>query len=234
MRLETCFYSRTRKTLLSRCKLISKNLPPMVPLLVTILGTSTCAGRSLAPSPEARDEIVAMHSNKCLDVEGSSKDDGARVLQWECLGQPNQLWKIIPGSRNTSRIVAQHSEKCLSIGDAEKIGEDSVVQQKCLFDGDHPDQEWEVRNLPGRSEANPGNIYQIISSQSGKCLDVDGSNMENGASIIQYDCSGSTPNQLWLLNVPLGQPLPARPPEVSPEGPPRRVIPSLGIGDGRG
>ncbi len=41
-------------------------------------------------------EILAMHSGKCMDVEGVSQSDGAYIHQWSCLGAPNQKWSLVP------------------------------------------------------------------------------------------------------------------------------------------
>jgi glucosylceramidase len=37
--------------------------------------------------------LVASHSGKCLDVYGAGQQNGARVIQWNCHGGPNQRWR---------------------------------------------------------------------------------------------------------------------------------------------
>lgn len=43
-----------------------------------------------------------------------------------------------------------------------------------------------------------GGTYEIIAKHSGKCLDVSGVGMQNGANIYQWDCHGGA-NQRWTL-----------------------------------
>ena len=37
--------------------------------------------------------IRAKHSGKVLDVTGGSRENGARVIQWDQTGGANQLWR---------------------------------------------------------------------------------------------------------------------------------------------
>jgi Ricin-type beta-trefoil lectin domain-like len=60
-------------------------------------------------------QIVAVHSGKCLDVEGASQSAGARIQQYDCLGygQTNQLWgQVTYGAY--SALYAQHSSRAMS------------------------------------------------------------------------------------------------------------------------
>ena len=38
--------------------------------------------------------LVASHSQKCLDVNGGSLNDGASLIQWQCHGGANQQWRL--------------------------------------------------------------------------------------------------------------------------------------------
>src|SRR5262245_26989078 len=54
---------------------------------------------SAAPQPGQTVTLTAVHSDKCLDVEGASRADGGRVHQWSCHGGANQQWLVItPGT----------------------------------------------------------------------------------------------------------------------------------------
>ncbi|HEX5719233.1 MAG TPA: RICIN domain-containing protein, partial [Thermoanaerobaculia bacterium] len=39
---------------------------------------------------------IAVHSNQCMDVEGQSTANGARIQQWGCYWGGNQQWQFIP------------------------------------------------------------------------------------------------------------------------------------------
>ena len=56
-------------------------------------------------------------SGKCLEIENSSWNNGARAQQWDCLGQPGMYWLIYenPQGSGTFRVVNYASRKCLEI-----------------------------------------------------------------------------------------------------------------------
>ena len=58
-------------------------------------------------------QIVPRHSWRCLDVEGVSLANGARIQQYDCLGygQLNQLWGYTTYSGGLYAFAAMHSYK---------------------------------------------------------------------------------------------------------------------------
>ncbi|MFL6447193.1 MAG: RICIN domain-containing protein [Bryobacteraceae bacterium] len=48
------------------------------------------------PTSDGYLTINPVHSGKCLDVSGISKNDGAQVFQWSCWGGDNQKWTLVP------------------------------------------------------------------------------------------------------------------------------------------
>ena len=44
-------------------------------------------------------KIINKATNKCMQVNGASNDDGATISQWDCVDQPNVYWQIPPVSR---------------------------------------------------------------------------------------------------------------------------------------
>jgi alpha-galactosidase len=38
-------------------------------------------------------QLIAQHSNKCLDVSGASTANGATIHQWTCGSGTNQQWQ---------------------------------------------------------------------------------------------------------------------------------------------
>lgn len=51
---------------------------------------------------------------------------------------------------------------------------------------------------PARGQFNPGSYYRITSQISGKCLDIYGASLQNGANAIQWDSNGGA-NQQWQI-----------------------------------
>ncbi len=83
--------------------------------------------------------IVAVHSDKCLDVAGVSQDDGAAINQYDCHGGPNQQWtwnrsasarSSLLSSSGFTTFRALHSQKCLTIPNPAIVG-DEAVQATC-------------------------------------------------------------------------------------------------------
>ncbi|MDR6215723.1 lectin [Paracidovorax wautersii] len=62
----------------------------------------------------------------CLDVEGGSQREGARVIAWECRDQPNQKWAWDRGS-----IRSQYTGMCLDIQGGRARSGQSVVMWPC-------------------------------------------------------------------------------------------------------
>jgi hypothetical protein len=103
---------------------------------------------SLLPAGEGYFQIVAMHSNKCLDVRRSSKDDGAIVQQYACgdPGTKNQLWRLQAVGGGAYQIIAKHSSKCLDVRGEEAGANGARVQQWKCKDERPTNQLWTISN----------------------------------------------------------------------------------------
>ena len=133
-------------------------------------------------------QLVASHSQKCLDVPEWSLNDGIPVIQWTCNGGDNQTWSLEAASDGYSRLVARHSGKCLDVSGVSTEDRADIIQWQC-HGGEN--QQWRV-------EAVTGGGFQLVARHSGKCLDVRGESTSDGGSIIQWSCHGGA-NQTWLL-----------------------------------
>ncbi|MDG4792974.1 RICIN domain-containing protein [Micromonospora sp. WMMD1082] len=80
--------------------------------------------------------------NQCLDVEGHSGDDGARLQQFGCHGDGNQQWRLQPVGDGATVLVAVHSGKCAQVRDGGAAAGDDIIQAPC--DG-NPAQRWAVQ-----------------------------------------------------------------------------------------
>ncbi|WP_433118125.1 RICIN domain-containing protein [Micromonospora sp. CA-246542] len=78
---------------------------------------------------------------QCLDVEGGSGDDGARLQQFPCHGQANQQWRLTPTGAGPLLLVAVHSGKCAQADDDGVEAGNDIRQRPC--DG-RPAQQWTV------------------------------------------------------------------------------------------
>ena len=132
-------------------------------------------------------QLVASHSQKCLDVPEWILNDGIPVIQWTCNGGDNQTWRIESTSDGYARLIARHSGKCLDVSGESTEDRADIIQWQC-HGGEN--QQWRVEAVTGG--------YQLVARHSGKCLDVRGESTNDGGSIIQWSCHGGA-NQTWML-----------------------------------
>ncbi|WP_214416394.1 RICIN domain-containing protein [Sphaerisporangium fuscum] len=118
-----------------------------------LLAAATALVTPLAASPAMADtpyyKYVAQHSGMCLDVQDASRAHGAYVLQANCWGGDNQLWRMQsvrgPKWRGTGfpfELIAKHSGMCLDVQDASRAHGAHVLQATC-WGG--PNQIWRMR-----------------------------------------------------------------------------------------
>jgi hypothetical protein len=131
-------------------------------------------------------ELQASHDALCLDVEASSQDDNARVLQWPCNRTSNQLFKLTPapGDPGLFLVKPTHSNKCV---DTYLPG---LVQYACG---------WSEQVVDVRGAFNL-DIYTIRPKWTGyeTCYDVPYSSPTWGEQVTTYQCY-ETDNQLWFI-----------------------------------
>ena len=134
-----------------------------------------------APAPE---EITAYHAGRCLDVDGMSTSDGARVQQYSCNGGANQRWRLRAVDGGRWEIVGMASGRCLQTsGDGAGAG---ATLGTCAG---MPRQRWEA--------VRTGNTF-ALRSPNGLCLEVNGDSRSNGASVELAACSGAAYQQ-WQI-----------------------------------
>lgn len=79
--------------------------------------------------------VVSKHTDQCLDVEGSSPFEKAKIHQWEFRNGDNQKWALVLQMDGSYKIQAKHSGKYLTVtGDG--------IKQK--GDPESPAQRWWV------------------------------------------------------------------------------------------
>jgi hypothetical protein len=87
--------------------------------------------------------FVNAGDNRCLDVNGAAKDNGAQLLVWDCHGGPNQLWRLIPDGSG-HRVVSLNSGRCMGIDSGNTAPGTVARQWDC--DGS-TNQRWQFQPL---------------------------------------------------------------------------------------
>jgi hypothetical protein len=133
-------------------------------------------------SPTARSiatiRLKNVNSGKCLIPYGSSLNDGANVVQWECNGTSAQNWYW-----DGTRIRNFQSDRCLTVYGGSTSNGAEMTQWRC---NGSAAQDW------SRATGTAGGSL-LVNGGSGLCLTLYGGSTTNGAFSVQWSCqSGST------------------------------------------
>lgn len=120
-------------------------------------------------------------SNKCADDPGYSTGN-VRIDQWTCVNQTNEYWYLDYTGGDGPRVYNGYSHKCLNVSGASKSNGAFIIQYPC---SNTLNMEWNVLDVL-RNGVVVG--YELQSLNSGKCVNVAGNSMSNGADLIQYTC----------------------------------------------
>ncbi|MGW1199224.1 RICIN domain-containing protein [Streptomyces sp. NPDC002536] len=171
---------------------------------LTALATAATAVVVLTPSTgqavESNDLQVNLSSQKCLEIENSSKADGARAQQWACKGQPGSHWRIqweTGGVDGTFMLVNKNSEKCLEIADSRKDVGAPAQQWTCK--PHYTNQLWYFWKSP------KPNSHLLVNLNSNQVLEITYPAVADGAPARQWLQSDTAIHQMWT-GAPVKQP----------------------------
>jgi hypothetical protein len=165
-----------------------------VALITTMCVPANAASASPSPAADVRavmfQPIVARHSGRCLDVDGSSTEPNTQVVQRACDGSASQRWTFVPVEWGANRffLVNQNSGQCLDVAGGSQQPGGIVIQWLC---NGGPAQQF-VHNLV---PAGAG-YFTLTAVHSNQCVEVGGGSFANGAPVVQGPCN-SAPNQQW-------------------------------------
>ncbi len=141
-----------------------------------------------ANSPTAY-RLVNKFSGKCVDIEGPSTADGARLHQWTCHTGSSQQWTLQATDSGYSQLVSRYSGKVLDVQSV-NTADGAVVQQWAWANGSN--QQFKPVAL--------GNGYvRLEARHSGKVLDVqDCTKGGDGSKLQQWTWAGNDCQQFLL------------------------------------
>jgi hypothetical protein len=116
-------------------------------------------------------------SAKCVDDNGLSTANGAKIQMWDCNGGTNQQWTV--ASDGTLQVYG----KCMDITGANYNNGTNIELWQC---NGGANQQWQAEN------------GTLVNPASGKCLDDPGFNTANGTQLDLWTCNGGT-NQQWTI-----------------------------------
>jgi len=77
--------------------------------------------------------LIAENSGKCMDVQGGSTANGAKVIQWSCNSRKNQIFNVQLLADGNVLIRPFHSNKCLDVEGAATGNNVRLIQWKCNY-----------------------------------------------------------------------------------------------------
>lgn len=105
-------------------------------VLTALSGGGAHAATASAPVPNVY-SITNVNSGRCLAVGGGNMAEGARIIQWECLGIADQKWQIVTIGTRAVQLRNIRSGKCLTADPASFQA--AAFQVTCSAD---PRQAW--------------------------------------------------------------------------------------------
>ncbi len=132
-------------------------------------------------------KLVNRNSQKVLDVNNASTNNGASVFQWSDNGSDNQKWQII-ATGSSYKLMNVRSGKALDVEEGSTENGADVIQWS---DNGGNNQRWYLVPL------NNG-YYHLVNVNSGKLLDVDHGYNTDGANVLQWSDNGGA-NQEWQI-----------------------------------
>lgn len=126
--------------------------------------------------------VRSVHSKLCVNVSGASTAAHAKVIQWPCGADGNELFAV-NNLGGTVQLVAKHSGLCLAQADAAPGG-GPVIQLDCRAGAA---TQWTLSGTTLRNRA------------SGACLDVPKNAVAPEVELATWTCHGQD-NQNWSLS----------------------------------
>ncbi|KYF78598.1 hypothetical protein BE11_28700 [Sorangium cellulosum] len=73
-----------------------------------------------------------VNSGKCLDVQGSSRNNSANITQWDCDASKNsQKWEFIDRGNGVVSLRSVNSGKCVDVSGASTADGSRFIQYTC-------------------------------------------------------------------------------------------------------
>lgn len=133
-------------------------------------------------------KLINKNSSKTLDVENSSAEESAAIVQWDYTATGSQQWQLNPIENQLFSIINKNSSKSVGIEGASKDAGKNVLQQTYTSGAS---QQWQIIDIGF-------GFYKIINKNSSLLLDVNGQSTSNGGNIIQWNANGGA-NQQWQI-----------------------------------
>lgn len=134
--------------------------------------------------------ITSKLGNKCLDVQASSKANGANVRIWDCNGTNAQKFRAFVAPNGRWKLKALHSGKCLDIF-GPKIEGSRATQWDCKSN---------IISQNFEFPATTNGTFMMQNAQNNFCLEIPGSDLNRGrVNVTESTCNALAQRFQWTL-----------------------------------
>ncbi len=141
------------------------------------------------PSPDNWYQIKAWHSEKCVSVPNNGQEDGASLIQWDCVGEDGQAYRFTPVRNGLFKIEVRGRHDMVVTAVLRDWGYDLV--QSTWTDRD--------AQLFSVTPSTGGSLI-IASALIDKVWDVADRSSDNGANVQLWESLDAT-NQRFSLDM---------------------------------
>lgn len=157
---------------------------------VSTTGAATAFGTNVADPVLANGTYRWQEANSGLCLAYDVESRGASRQEACDGGDFTIYWDVVNTGGNNYELIDEHNGQCLTIPDNSTSNGASPFVYIC---GGGGAQDFTL--IPATSSAFPG-AFQIVNTNSGKCVNVGGDQRNLGAWIVQFDCS-QRGDEMW-------------------------------------
>lgn len=159
-------------------------------VVLAVIGTAGSADAAPTVSPAALNgyQLVFVSSGKCADDPGWSTTRGTNLDQWQCVQQSNEAWNFDPVTTDAYGnavyyVRNAYSGLCMNVQSDSTANGAAVIQWGCSISAHNGLWIFDSTNtIDGHS------VTRLRNYHSGKCLNVAGDSLNNGAWLVRYSC----------------------------------------------
>jgi hypothetical protein len=160
----------------------------LVAALTVIVGSASPA----AAATTFTTTVVNQASGDCMDDPYSSTTTGTQLIQYSCNSGSNQSWTFTPVSGTSAYTITSFASLCVDISGNSTADNAKVIQYTC---NSQTNQRFTLAPV---TISGVTNTFNVVASNSGKCVVPTGDTTANNTVLVQLPCTTAT-TRVWRL-----------------------------------